>query len=97
MVQMVPNVAMINGTISKITQYDQSPGFSILVVTIKDAAQKKDANYLYNKETDKEIKVMISDQKKNELKLKPKDNIEAEVKKVNIDLWRADETKLKVR
>ena len=97
MVQMVPNCAIVKATVTKIMGYEQAEGFCILVLNVKDATQKKDMAFLFNKDDDKEIKVIVSDQKKNELQLKVKDNIEAELKKVNIDLWKANENNFKVK
>ena len=97
MVQMAPNSALVKATVSKIKAYENQPGYSVVHLNVKEASQKKEESFLYNHEEDKQIKVLVSNQKLDELKLKEKDNIESELKKVNIDLWKANESSFKVK
>jgi hypothetical protein len=89
MVQIIPNSAIIKGSVSEIIPYDKQAGYSILVLKVNAAEEKKEEAFLFNKAEDSKIKVLISNQQIGELKLKVKDTIEGELKKVNIDLWKA--------
>ena len=89
MVQIIPNSAIIKGSIADILPYDMQAGYSILVLRVKTAVEKGGEAFLFNKAEDSKIKVLISDQQIGELKLKVKDTIEGEVRKLNIELWKA--------
>ena len=97
MVQMAPNSALVKATVSKIKAYEKQAGYSIVHLDVKEASQKKEEPFLYNHEEDKQIKVLVSDQKLGELNLKVNDNLQGEIKKVNIDLWKANENSFKVK
>ena len=94
---MAPNSALIKATVSKINAYGSQAGYSIVQLDVKEATKKKDEAFLYDQAEDKQIKMLVSDQKLQGLKLKEKDNIEGEIKKVSIDLWKANENSLKVK
>ena len=97
MVQMAPNSALVKATVSKIKAYDKQPGYSIVHLDVKEATRKKSEAFLYDHAEDKQVKVLVSDQKLGELNLKVKDSVEGELKKVNIDLWKVNENSFRVK
>ena len=97
MVQMAPNSALIKANVSRIEAYGSQPGYSLVHLDVNEATQKKEESFLYNHQDDKQIKVLVSNQKIGELNLKENDNIEGELKKVNFDLWKAKEDSFKIK
>ena len=91
MVKMAPNSAVITGVVTGIESYVQQDGFSVLSLQVKNASQKKDAAFIYNKAEEKSIKALISNDRIKQSNVKMKDMLTIEANKVSINLWRVSE------
>jgi hypothetical protein len=95
MVQMIPNAALIKGTVTAVENYAAQEGFFVITVAVKDAGEKKGIKFLGEELAAKEIKILLSGDLQKKLKLKPAANIKGEIKKINPFLWRAAEDNFK--
>lgn len=91
MVQMIPNAALIEGTVTAVKNYEAQQGFQLATVMITQAGEKEGTSFLGNDILNSEIKVLVSETLQKKLPLKGKIKISGEIKKVNSSLWRADE------
>jgi hypothetical protein len=91
MVQMVPNAALIKGTITAIEKYIPQEDFFVITLLVADAGEKKGISFLGDDMANKEIKILLSGNLQKKLKLKPAIIITGEIKKANPFLWRAVE------
>ncbi|NOT91393.1 hypothetical protein [Ferruginibacter sp.] len=96
MVQMIPNAALINGTVTAIENYAAQEGFFILSLLVADAGEKKGVKFLGNDLINKEIKILVSGDLQKKLQLQPSKNISGEIKKTSPFLWRAVEGTFKI-
>jgi hypothetical protein len=96
MVQMVPNAALIQGTVTAVENYAAQEGFFVVTLLVIDAGEKKGIKFLGNDMVNKEIKILASSELQKKLKLKPAIIIAGEIKKANPFLWRAVEESFKV-
>ena len=94
---MIPNGALIQGTVTAVESYAPQKGFYIITLLVADAGEKKGMNFLGNDLSGKEIKVLISGGLQKKLSLKPAGIISGEIKKVNPFLWRAVEENFEVQ
>jgi hypothetical protein len=91
MVQMAPNAALIQGTVTAVENYAAQEGFFVITLLVNDAREKKGTNFLGDDMANKEIKILLSGALQKKLKLKPAIIITGEIKKVSPFLWRAVE------
>jgi hypothetical protein len=96
MVQMIPNAALVKGTVTAVENYTEQEGFFVITVLVADAGEKKGVKFLGASITAKEIKVLLSGDLQKKLKLQPSVTINGEIKKINPFLWRAAEDNFKV-
>jgi len=88
MVRMTPNIALITAVITDIEPYAQQADFSIMLLAVKHAVKKTGSAFLYNAAEEEHIKALISNEKRDQAKIKTKDVVTIEASKVSIDLWR---------
>lgn len=91
MVQIIPNAALIQGTVTAMEPYLKQEGFFIVTVLIAGAGEKEGMRFLGNDLTKKEITILVSGDLQKQLKLQPAINISGEIKKASPVLWRAVE------
>jgi hypothetical protein len=91
MAQIIPNAALIKGTVAVIEEYEAQQGFQLITMLISHAGEKEGNKFLGNDILNTEIKVLVSETVQKKLHLKPKSVINGEIKKVNPQLWRASE------
>lgn len=91
MAQMIPNAAIIQGTIIGIEPYFQQEGFVVLSLIVKKLNEKTGMRFLGDNLSNKEIKVLLNANLVEKLKIELNKTISGEVKKVSPVLWRASE------
>jgi hypothetical protein len=91
MVQMIPNVAIIKGTVATIENYPPQEGFCLVVLLIADAQEKDNKQFLGADLTGKEAKILLSEILRKKLNLQPSILVKGEIKKITPELWRAIE------
>jgi hypothetical protein len=96
MVQMVPNAALIQGAITAIEKYTPQQGFFIVTLLVSMVGEKEGMKFLGDDLTNKEIKILVSEDLQKKLQLKPASIIAGEIKKANPFLWRAAEDTFRV-
>ena len=93
---MIPNVALITGTVTAIENYAAQEGFFILSLLVAGADEKKSVKFLGDDLINKEIKILVSGDLQKKLQLQPSKNITGEIKKISPFLWRAVEDTFKI-
>lgn len=96
MVQIVPNAALIQGTVTAVENYTAQPGFFVLGLLVAAAGEKKGVALLQDDLAKKEIRILVSGGLQKKLTLKPGLSIKGEIKKTAPFLWRAVEESFKV-
>ncbi len=91
MVQIIPNVTLIEGAVIAIENYELQQGFQLITILITKAGEKEGSQFLGNDILNTEIKVLVSETLQKKLQLKTKVHVSGEIKKVNLLLWRANE------
>ena len=91
MVQIIPNVTLIEGTVTTIENYELQQGFQLITIRITKAGEKEGRQFLGNDILNTEIKVLVSETLQKKLQLKAKVHVSGEIKKINPLLWRANE------
>lgn len=93
---MIPNAALVKGSIIAVENYPAQQGFFVLSISISNAGEKKGFKFLDEDLSGKEIKILVSGDLQKKLNLQPEKKISGEIKKVNPFLWRAVEDTFKV-
>lgn len=96
MVQIIPNVTLIEGAVTAIENYELQQGFQLITILITRAEEKEGSQFLGNDILNTEIKVFVSGTLQKKLQLKTKVLVSGEIKKVNPLLWRANEATWKL-
>jgi hypothetical protein len=96
MVQMIPNAALIQGTVTAIEKYTLQEGFFVVTLLVANAGEKEGMQFLGNGIINKAIKILVSGQLQKKLQLEPNSNITGEIKKTSPFLWRAVEDTFQV-
>jgi hypothetical protein len=96
MVQMIPNAALIRGTVTAVENYTPQEGFFVVTILVASAGEKAGINFLGSDLAGEEIKILLSGELQKKLKLKPAFIITGEIKKTNPFLWRAVEESFEV-
>lgn len=91
MVQIIPNVALIEGTVTMVENYAAQQGFQLITVLITQAVEKEGIKFFGNDILNTEIKILVSEMLQKKLQLQSKVPVSGEIKKVNPLLWRANE------
>lgn len=91
MVQMIPNAAIIAGTVTGIETYQEQEGFYIVTLKITEAGEKEGMKFLGNGLVNKEAKILIDAGLQDKLHLQNNISVTGEIKKVTPKLWRAIE------
>jgi hypothetical protein len=91
MVQMIPNAALIQGTVTAVENYAAQEGFYLTTLLINDAGEKEGVKFLGDELKGNEAKILISGDLKKKLQLQPAISITGEIKKVSPFLWKAVE------
>lgn len=96
MVQMIPNAALIKGTITAIEKYIPQEGFFVITLLVAGATEKEGLKFFGDEIKNKAIKIVASGELQKKLQLKPQTIITGEIKKTNPFLWRAVEESFKL-
>jgi hypothetical protein len=96
MVQIIPNAALIKGTVTAIEKYIPQEDFFVITLLVAGAGEKEGLKFFGDEIKNKEIKILVSGDLQKNLQLKPASIITGEIKRVNPFLWRAAEDTFKV-
>ncbi len=96
MVPMIPNVALIEGTVSTVENYPSQEGFCIVTLLITEAQEKEGMQFLGDGLTGKQTKILLSEILKKKLHLQSSILVKGEIRKITPILWRAFEETWKV-
>lgn len=96
MVQIIPNVTLMEGAVTAIEKYELQHGFQLITILINRVGEKEGSQFLGNDILNTEIKVLVSETLQKKLQLKIKVHVSGEIKKVNPLLWRANEATWKL-
>ena len=88
MVQMAPNKSVVSATVLALEPYAAQPDFYLLQLQITTAKKSTGQLQMHGAEKGTKLKAIVSKSIADELKLAKGSNIECELKKVSIDLWR---------
>ena len=89
---MIPNAAIINGTVTGIEPFPQQEGFLLLTILVSNAEEKPGMRFLGEDLADKVIVVLISDVDVKNACIEVRHKVNGIIKKVSPVLWRAVET-----
>jgi hypothetical protein len=96
MVQIVPNAALVQGTVTAVENYTAQPGFFVLSLLVAAAVEKKGVPLLQDDLAKKDIKILVSGDLQKKLNFKPGLNVKGEIKKTSPFLWRAVDESFKL-
>ncbi len=89
---MIPNAAIINGTVTGIEPFPKQEGFLLLTILVSNAEEKPGMRFLGEDLADKVIVVLISDAEVKAACIEVQQRVNGIIKKVSPVLWRAVET-----
>lgn len=95
--QMIPNAAIINGTVTGIEPFPQQEGFLLLTILVSNAEEKPGMRFLGEDLADKVIVVLISDVDVKNACIEVQHKVNGIIKKVSPVLWRAVETSFQTK
>lgn len=87
MVQMAPNKSIVSATVIAVEPYT-SPEFYVLHLEITAAKKSTAQIQMPGAEKGDQLKAIVAKASADELKLTKGSNVECELKKVSLDLWR---------
>ena len=83
MVQIIPNVTLIEGAVTAIENYELQQGFQLITILINRVGEKEGSQFLGNDILNTEIKVLVSETLQKKLQLKTKVHVSGEI--INAD------------
>lgn len=89
---MIPNAAIINGTVTGMEPFPQQEGFVLITILVKSAEEKPGMRFLGEELADKVIVVLISDADVKTARIEVQCKVHGIIKKVSPVFWRAVET-----